>query len=215
MKTKITLLLAWLMICVNPCLSQQVTGMSSNDYVPQVRPIGSAQEIVAGKVVSLTFTGTTTVAGTGASGSTIWFNTGWTTLNDDSPNGVKSGRYASRFDPTIFTLMLEISSAGDSVGLATARFETAIDTANVKEGWNADLTNFFLQDGNADSSYYGQWLYEDLAKSREDNTTAGTQTLVYSLRVLHPGWIRFVFESPETLQDQNTYGWKLICKNGG
>ena len=148
--------------------------------------------------------------------------------------------------------------------MAKVRFETATDTAN-DAGWNGDLSNFFIQDGNADSALAGQWVFEEISAKATLTDAAATgfvtgeiyrittvgntdfqaigatedavgvvfvatgagsgtgfaagreasATLTYPLRVLHPGWIRFVFETGALPNNAVTVNWKLICKNGG
>lgn len=251
-----------LLLITSVAFAKKPIGMASGDRVPPTNQ-HTAAEVANGRAMSLIYSGTTTIAGKSTSGTTIWMHTGWT--DADGVNAeAQSAKTASRFDPTAFTLLIDLSSTGDSVGLATARFETAVDTAD-DPGWNPDLTNFFIQDGNADSSFYGQWLFEEISAKRDvttagafvtgeiyrivtlgdtptdftaigatesavgvvfvatgagsnDGTAAGKEvsaTLAYPLRVLYPGWIRFVFATGTLPANAVTIDWKLICKNGG
>jgi hypothetical protein len=249
-----------LLILASMVHAKKPIGMAADDRVPPTNQ-HTVAEVENGRAMSLIYSGTTTIAGKSTSGTTIWMHTGWT--DADGVNAeAQSAKTVSRFDPTAYTLLIDLSSTDDSVGLATARFETAVDTTD-DPGWNPDLTNFFIQDGNADSSFYGQWLFEEISAKRSvttagafatgeiyrivtvGNTTftdigatenaigvvfvataagsgtgtaAGREasaTFAYPLRVLYPGWIRFVFTTGTLPDDAVTIDWKLICKNGG
>jgi len=193
--------------------AEKPIGMSTNDRVAPTAEY-STKEAIGGEHMPLIYSGTATLNGASSTATTIWMHTGWTNPAGVSANA-RSGIIAANFDPTTFTLLIELDVAlsGDSVGLGTARFETAIDTTAPKV-WNADESNKFLQDGNADSSYYGQWLFEEIAYDA-DSTASDTLTYAYPLRVLHPGWIRLVFGAGTDPLDTVTVNWSLICKNGG
>ena len=251
-----------LLLITSVAFAKKPIGMASGDRVPPTN-VHSVQEVENGRVMSLIYSGTAEITARLESSTTIWMHTGWT-----DPDGIKaeavSGNLVSRFNPTAFTLEIDLSSSGDSVGLAKVRFETATDTAN-DAGWNGDLSNFFIQDGNADSALAGQWVFEEISAKATLTDAAATgfvtgeiyrittvgntdfqaigatedavgvvfvatgagsgtgfaagreasATLTYPLRVLHPGWIRFVFETGALPNNAVTVNWKLICKNGG
>jgi len=201
-----------LLLITSVAFAKKPIGMASGDRVPPTNE-HSVTEVENGRAMSLIYSGASTLGATGASVTTSWMHTGWTDADGVKAEAV-SGLLASRFDATTFTLLIELSSGGDSVGLASARFETAIDTS-ANEVWNADKTNLFLQDGNADSSFYGQWLFEEITADSISVSQSDTLTFSYPLRVLHPGWIRVVYTAPSDFEDTQTVNWSLICKNGG
>ena len=205
-----------LLLITSVAFAKKPIGMASGDRVPPTN-VHTVQEVVNGRSMSLIYSGASNIKGSSASVTTSWMHTGWTDADGVKAEAV-SGILASRFDATTFTLTVNLDTfnVGDSTGLWKARFETAIDTAKDKT-WNADRTNFFIDPGNPDSAFYGQWLFDDI-EPLVDDTENDTITWAFPLRVLHPGWIRFVFESttfPTSTKDTVIVNWTLVCKNGG
>jgi len=207
-----TIILA-LLLSVGLVWGQQVTGQGSSDRLPNTRN-SSTKSYLGGFASPLTFTGKDTLNGTAATSTTSWMAIGWSSVGSKNDNTI-----TQRFGSRIFTLILGLDTwgAGDSVGLASARFETAWDTTGGYTGlnneiWNADSTNLFMQSSASSHDLYYYWIYEPITADA-DSTTADTLNYSYQLRVQNGAYIRFVFTNVTALADTVVVNWKLICEH--
>jgi len=194
-------------------LATVVLGMpigKDNDETQAGSKNSTMQSYLGGEHSPLKFSGIDTVLRTSSS-TTNWLQIGWVDmLADNDENNV----IAQRYNPEVFTLIIELDTlwaAGDSVGLGAIRFEMALDTTD-NAIWNADSSNLFVADGNYTHAQYGTWRFEDLTS---EVFTSNYPPYSYPLRVLHGGFIRFVFTGyTKTTFDQDVrINWTLICEN--
>ena len=115
------------------------------------------------------------------------------------------------FNPEFFVLQCDYNryNVGDTVGVESIRFETAIDTTG-KQAWNADSTNLFVADGNYNHPFYGMWMFEEVIG--ETAAVVDTLSYRYPLRILAGAWVRLVFTAPSDVDDTLIVNWSLISE---
>lgn len=161
---------------------------------PGVPPVGDTYSLLSGEHTPVIYSGTGEASAAGS------YTTQWLQIGYSPESSVKNNHNIGRFNPEQFTLGVKLSLAADadSTLLSTARFELAYDTT-ASEFWAGDSSNIFIASSNSVRPDYGIWVFNPLS-----NRTRGW---VYPLRVLHGGYIRFVFET--TTADEVEIEWVL------
>ena len=204
------LLILLVLVSFTAAQGQDVTGQTTGDYVPSI----PKQEYVGGEHTPLFFTSafgnTDTLDGNSGSLTTRWMQIGM--VNADNIANRPSNKDVQKLNPEVFGLSVILTSTGDSVCIATARFEYAWDTTATPV-WNADSTNVFIESGAYSHSMYGQGKYERII--------GPTPSIGYDfiLRIQRGGYIRFVFTTGTTLgtdaihPDDTTIDWTFWGEN--
>ncbi len=131
--------------------------------------------------------------------TTSWHQVGFSSIANDADN-----RNIGIFNPEIFTVGLKLAcnGSGDSANVSKAYFECAYDTTT-EVFWNADSSNYFIEDGCYSHDQYGLWRFEAL-----DDTT---RQWLYPLRMMIGGYIRLILAS--NIEDTCQVRWTLICEH--
>ena len=129
---RLKLMIVALMLCAIPAIAQNDVTGQVNHYIPDVME-NSSQEYAGGKCTPLVFSGTDTCAASNGTSTTRWLHLGWNEFATGSADGIRSNVNVQRFNPEVFTLIVELDTsagdaANDSVGLGQALFETTFDT---------------------------------------------------------------------------------------
>ncbi len=177
-----------ILICVSSVMAQEIGGQSSSDRLPGIAGY-SAADALNGQLGPVLYTGIDSVGSSGASHTTRWLQIGWVMR----PVNQRSNQAITRFNPDQFTVTVQLDTitggAGDSLNLATARFECVWDTS-ANGAWNPDSSNCFIAKGNYNRNDYGSWTFEHLLNAR---ATLRVRPFSYPIRVLRGGFIRFVW----------------------
>jgi len=135
--------------------------------------------------------------------STAWFKCSVSDSNSSTENGA-----VFDFDADIMNLDVNISSAGDSVGLSQIRVEWGWDNTGGTPIRNADSTFTLMYAGNSSLALYagnGGWLYETPSKTAHGiaQSAGGYEDFQWRYKVAIQGaaWCKITFLSADDLAD--------------
>ncbi len=187
MQKRIYIILALLLI-ISPALAQ----------TPSL-PNADAGRFLAGEHYPLIYSGSGQINGSADPCTTAWYQVGY------SPNATAvDNRNIGIFNPEVFSVGLKLATwgAGDSAQVYSGRFESAYDSTGAVF-WNADSSNYFIEDGIYGHKNYGSWRFESLSDTSRQS--------LYRVRALTGGYIRLIFAS--NLADTCQVNWSLICEH--
>ncbi len=170
---------------------------------------GDAAYWLGGEHNYVQWTGTAALTTEGDADTTVWIQYSPVYNIPDSSNFDKAHLFPRMFTLDVSVALTTTGGNNDSLALSGIRVEYAWANGVTKPILNADSSFALLADGNSARFDYLTWTFEDWPDFLVSSSALDNYTWRYPIKVLAPGFIRFIFTSPSSLVDPETLTWTL------